>query len=165
MNNLTTAKDIKNAIKQGDVDKIKELINDKSTLTMMTPFGTWLHVASSYGKLGIVKLLISMGADINAKAGVFGGSAINEAANEGHSDIVDYLISCGALLDTSEPERNPLFGAIMSGSRDIVRHLLEKGINASVRYTGDYMKDMDAYAFAIERGQTEIAEMLNPFRK
>lgn len=119
-----------------------------------------MHVASSRGKLSIVKLLVKLGADINRNAGLFGGTALNEAANEGQYDVVDYLLSCGAVMDTSEPERNPLFSAILSGNQGIVRLLLHNGMDASVRYTGDSMKDMDAHAFAIERGQKEIAEMI-----
>jgi hypothetical protein len=38
--------------------------------------------------------------------------------------------------------------------------LVENNIEISIKYFGDNMKDMDAYAFAIERGQTEIAEYL-----
>ncbi len=166
MDLLPVAKEIRTAIKQGDAEKVKELIADnKDLLNLLTPFGTWVHVASSRGKLDIVILLIDMGIDINISAGMFGGTAINEAANEGNLEIVDYLLSCGAKLDTSEPEKNPLFSAILSGNKDIVQLLLNNGIDASVRYTGEYMKDMDAYDFAIERGQKEIAEMLKPYRK
>lgn len=72
-------------------------------------------------------------------------------------------MSRGAELDISEPDRNPLFAAIYGGHKDIVKFLLDSGIYASVRYTGDNIKNMDAYDFAIERGQKEIAEMLLPY--
>ena len=38
--------------------------------------------------------------------------------------------------------------------------LVENNIDISIKYSGETMNDMDAYAFAIERGQIEIAEYL-----
>lgn len=60
----------------------------------------------------------------------------------------------------SESERNPLFSAIHGGHIDIVRFLVEAGIDHRVRYTGSSMQDMDACAFARERGQVDIAVFL-----
>ena len=160
-------KQIRTAIKQGAIEQVQEIFqNNHEALSITTSvFGSWLHVAAQFGKLDIIKYLVSIGADINKNGGIYGGTAINEAADAGHYDIVKYLLSKGAKLDISEPERNPLFGAIMSGNKNIVQLLLDNGIDASVRYTGDYMNNMDAYDFAIERGQKEIAAMLEPYRK
>ncbi len=159
-------KQIRSAIKNGDLKATSELLSSGSNLFhYITPFGTWLHTASSYGKLDIVQYLLVQGMDINKQAGVYNSAAIQEAASEGHYNVVKFLLSQGAELDISEPKKNPLFGAILSGNKDIVKLLLDSGIDASVRYTGDYMQNMDAYDFAIERGQTEIAEMLLPYRK
>lgn len=155
------AKDIRTAIKQGDVERTVALIgSDRERLTMMTPFGTWLHVAASFGKLEIVKRLAEMGADINAYGGIAGGGPLHRAASDGHLDVVQYLISRGAVLDTSEPERNPLFGAIHWGHTAIARALVDAGIDIHVKYSGKSMKNMDALAFAREWGRTDIAEML-----
>jgi len=74
--------EIRSAIKHGNLDRVAALIGfDRSQLTRMTVFGTWLHVAASHGKLEIVKYLIEMGADVNRPGGVFGGTAINDAAS------------------------------------------------------------------------------------
>lgn len=160
------AYEIFDAIDANDYSKIKTVLGDnKYLLNMITPFGSWLHVACMEGKYEIVKLLVQLGLDINIEAGAFNAGAINRAASEGHYDIVKYLLTCGAIMDISEPDRNPLFAAIYGGHKDIVKLLLDSGIDASARYTGDYMKNMDAYDFAIERGQKEIAEMLLPYRK
>ncbi|HBF37743.1 MAG TPA: hypothetical protein DDW50_10515 [Firmicutes bacterium] len=161
MDNIQIVKEIRTAIKQDDVEKAVRLIgSDSELLNMMTPFGSWLHVAASHGKLEIVKRLVKLGADINKQGGVFNGGALNEAATEGHFEIVKFLLSCGADIDISDPERNPLFGAILSGNADIVRLLIGCGIDTHVKYTGKSMKNMDALAFAIERGQKEIADLL-----
>lgn len=63
-------------------------------------------------------------------------------------------------MDVSDPERNPLFGAIYGGHIEIVRLLIDQGIDTHVKYTGKSMKNMDALAFARERGQMDIAALL-----
>ena len=158
MESFEMNKRIRGAIKRGDVDEVIALIgNDQSLRDAMTPFGTWLHVAATYGQLAIVRWLLEAGIELNRRGGIAGGNALNEAAEEGHLDIVRYLLSAGADMDVSDPQRNPLFAAIQTGSLDIVKLLLEHGIDATVRYTGEHMKDMDAHAFAIEHGKREIA--------
>jgi ankyrin repeat protein len=144
-----------------DITKVDSLIRSNiDLLTVMTPFGTWLHVASSFGKLEIVKHLIALGSKVNARGGTFDGNALNIAASGGYLDIVRYLLSCGAEMDVSEPKRNPLFGAIYGRSEETVKVLLEHGIDTHVKYTSSTMNNMDALAFAIERGEGKIADIL-----
>ncbi len=153
------------AARLGRDHEFKALLEEApESLNSMTPFGTWLHVAATSGTLALVRYLVEKGLDPNAKGGTFGGGAINLAASTGRLDVVRYLASCGAELDTSEPERNPLFAAVLAGHAEIVRFLLDSGIDAQVRYTGTSMKDMDAAAFARERGQLAIAALLEARR-
>ncbi|MBU7592616.1 suppressor of fused domain protein [Metabacillus halosaccharovorans] len=161
MNSLQLTKDIRSAIKKSDINKVVELIGSNAELlNMNTPFGSWLHVAASRGELAIVKKLIELGANVNMLGGVYGGGALNEAASAGHYDTVSYLLSCGADMDVSEPERNPLFGAISNGHADIAKLLIESGIDIHVKYTGKSMREMDALAFAKENDRKEIIELL-----
>lgn len=154
-------KDVIEAIKLEDLPALSRMFaEDPALKDIATPFGSWLHVASEYGKFSVVKFLIENGFDIDARGGIAGGSAINIAASEGCLDIVNHLIGLGAELDVSEPERNPLFSAVQGGHDDIVSVLLEAGIDATVRYTGESMKDMDAAAYAREWGRTELADMI-----
>lgn len=155
---------IRTAIKQGNVEEVKILINSNiELLNFMTPFGTWLHVAATSGNLEIVKFLVKSGLSVNIKGGTFNAGAINRAASEGHFEVVKYLINAGAEFDLSEPDRNPLFAAIYGGHIEIVKLLLEKGIDSHISYSGDNMTNMDAYAFAIERGHKEIAQFLQSY--
>ena len=161
-----TGKEIRIAIKQGDKQRVACLIGDsKDILNMMTTFGTWLHVAAAHGQLEIVKYLVDIGADVNARGGTFNGNALNEAASDGYVEVVEYLLHRGAEMDVSEPERNPLFGAVHCGHIDIVRLLIENGLDPHVKYTGEYMTDMDALAFAHENGHAEIVEFLRTLSK
>lgn len=154
-------KDMQIAIAENSSDKISQIISkENNSLEMSTPFGTWLHIAASKGKLEVVKKFIELGINMNKKGGTFNGTAIERAASEGYIEIVKYLISCGAELDTSEPEGNPLFSAIQGGHLEIVKLLIESGINTTIKYTGENMNNMDALAFAIEQGQEEIVKLL-----
>ena len=163
MDSKQIAIEIRLAIKKCNTEKVVELIGTNAeTLNMITPFGTWLHVAASRGELDIVKKLLELGSNINMLEGVNGGGALNEAASSGHIDIVRYLLSCGANLDldVSKPERNPLFGAISNGHVDLTKLLIESGIDTEVKYSGESKKDMDALTFAMGQGQEEIVELL-----
>ncbi|MEW4284584.1 ankyrin repeat domain-containing protein [Priestia koreensis] len=148
-------------IKNGDIEQAKEIIiTNKSLLNFVTPFGTWLHVATRAGELDMIKFLVKSGMDININEGVPKSAPIAHAASEGEINIVEYLFDKGAILDVGDPNRNPLFSATYGGHLDVVKYLIQNGIDITVKYTGDTMKDMGAYEFAIERGQVEIAEYL-----
>lgn len=161
MDEKSLNKTIRNAIKLGDINEVKRLIgDDKEILSTMTSFGTWLHVAAKKGHLEMVEYLINKGIDIDARGDIFDASPIRVAAGAGHFEIVKYLIERGAELDVTLAKRNPLFGAIYGGHKEVVECLVEKGIDISIRYTGENIKNMNAYEYAREFGQTEIAEYL-----
>jgi uncharacterized protein len=162
MNDELQTQKIYEAIKKGHVSELQVLLSSNgSHLEAKTPFGTWLHVAASFGgNLDIVKCLVEMGISVNEKGGVLGGTPLNVAVSRGHIKVVNYLLQCATEIDVSVPERNPLFGAIYGGHKDIVEILIEHGIDTQIRYTGECMSNMDAVAFAQERGHTEIAELI-----
>ncbi|SFS97256.1 Ankyrin repeat-containing protein [Bacillus sp. 103mf] len=89
-------------------------------LTWMTPFVTWLHVTAAHGHLKIIEYLINAGIDIHAQGGTFSTNALERAATKGHLDIAEYLINQNVEIDTSEPDRNPLFATIYGGHFEIV---------------------------------------------
>lgn len=161
MDKKSVNKAIRTGIKLGDINEVKQLIgDDQEILNTITSFGTWLHVAAKKGHLEIVEYLINKGIDIDARGGTFDASALNLASGAGHLEIVKYLIEVGAELDVSLAKRNPLFGAIYGGHKEVVEYLVEEGIDISIRYTGESIKNMDAYGYARKFGQTEIAEYL-----
>jgi ankyrin repeat protein len=161
MDSQTRNRLLYDAAKQArNMEFIALLQQEPDALNVMTPFGSWLHVAATVGNDELVRYLVNRGLDPSIKGGTHKGGAINLAASNGHLKVVQYLLSCGAQVDTSEPERNPLFAAIYGGHADVAMCLLDSGIDASIKYSGQSMKEMDAVAFAKERGQLEIAEVI-----
>lgn len=158
---MNTVKAACHAIKSSDIGTLTVLLNnDPALVQATTPFGPLLHIAAGLGNEQMLAILVSRGADLDSRGGTFGGTALNYAASKGQLGAVRFLLDRGAQIDVSEPERNPLFGAVQSGSLDVARLLIRHGLDTTVAYTGESMKDMDALAFALEMGQTKIAHFL-----
>lgn len=151
-------------INKGDLAAFKAYIEAKpDRLHTVTLFGTWLHLAIMRGQPEIAKYLIDAGLDVNKNSGISDSNSADFAASNGDLEMLKYVHAKGAIFDTSEPTRNPLFSAIYGGHKQVVEWLLESGIDYSVKYTGENMTNMDAIAFAMERGQTAIARTIRDF--
>lgn len=151
------------AISGGNTKEVERLFHQNpDQINAYIPFGggTFLHLAASKSSLEVVKCLIKSGFELNKTGNTEGETAIVAACTKGNYDIVEYLLDLGAVLDVSTTSRNPLFGAIVGRSIEIVRLLLERGIDSSIQYTGGTMTEMDAIAFAFERGESEIATII-----
>ncbi len=111
-------------------------------LDFVTPYGTWLHAAARAGELDMIKFLVESGMDINLNEGVPKSAPIAHAASEGEIGIVEYLFDNGAILDVSDP-RQILILVIYGGHLNIVKYLVQNGIDSTVKYTGDTMKELE----------------------
>jgi len=155
---------IADAISEGDCLRVDSLLNEfPEMLKLQVPsFGSWLHYAAAHGNLEIVKHLISLGFDLNARDKRGEQTPLNKAAVNGNVEIAKYLLSQGATLDTSSSVVNPLFSAIVGRSPEIASLLLDAGIDTEVRYSfgTEPAEQMDAVAFAMMRGEREIAHMI-----
>lgn len=152
---------IRQLIKSGNLAELKVLFKDNQELiNAETAFGTWLEVASAQGQMEIVKFFIGAGIDVNKSVGVTNGSPIESASFRGYLNIVKILYESGARLDVSDFDRNLLFAAINNNHFDVVRFLVEKGIDLSASYAIGDLDACDAYEYARQYGRTEIAEYL-----
>jgi len=162
------AREIHYAIKGNDIDLAIKLLNVNEKLGILSykaPFGTWLHDASAHGHHILVEYLVNKGADINKRGGILGGNALNEAVKNQHIDLTNYLLDLNIEMIIEESEHNPLFTTIYVGNLTIVKILIVRGIDYKISYTSDYMNNMDAEAFALERGEKEIASYLNSLKQ
>lgn len=158
-------KAVRRAIKDGDLASVVQVLEiHPGSLHMNTPFGSWLHMASAHGKLEIVRWLVSQGIELNGIGGMGDRRPLDEAAATGNVDVAKFLIQSGAILDTSDSVRNPLFAAIVGGMSDshtaVARLLIDSGIDTGVKYNGENMNDMDALTFAKEWGRSGIVKLL-----
>lgn len=157
----TEVRQMNKAIEDNDVNFLQnEFSRDPTLVKLNTPLGSLLHLAAADANFSMIKFLIQSGVDVNAVGGTFECGALKIAATECSKDAVKYLLESGALLDTSAPERNPLFGAIYGSNLEVAKLLVEHGIDFRVSYTGKYMNEMDAVNFADERGVTDIRDYL-----
>jgi uncharacterized protein len=150
--------------KSGSTDVIERLFAENlDLLAFRVPSaGTWLHLAASYGSTEMIEYFLVQGLDINSKANSYGDTPIHRAAMEPRPENVKYLLNHGAELDVSTSVGNPLFGAIVGRSPECARLLLDAGIDTSASYVleGEVKIQSDAIAFAMLRGETEIAHMV-----
>jgi ankyrin repeat protein len=73
-----------------------------------------IQSAAGRGELGIVRLLLDYGADVNAP-GIFESTAMNFAARQGHAEVVRLLIERGAAVNPHANSRSyPLENAKFS---------------------------------------------------
>ena len=154
-------KAMRNAIKNGNLDVVKELLgNNDGLLEVNTVFGSWLHIAASYGRIDIASYLIDCGIDVNRNGDISGGNSIRSAAENGQIEMVELLYNHGTVFDVSEAAKNPLFGAIYGGHYNVVRFLVEHGIDIATYYSIGELDKVDACEYAKQLGQTEIEKYL-----
>ncbi|WP_449420525.1 ankyrin repeat domain-containing protein [Phormidium nigroviride] len=127
-----------NAVKANDPIKVNELLTNVNDFEKLFA----LVEASEKGFLEIVQAVIQTGVDINQERPFLQGSALRQAAWEGHAQIVRVLLEAGA--DVILPPQNPkdstaLVLATQEGHFDVVKLLVEAGVNVNeVRAGGNY---------------------------
>ncbi|MDE7298530.1 MAG: ankyrin repeat domain-containing protein, partial [Lachnospiraceae bacterium] len=140
---------------------VKELLNsNEGLLEVNTVFGSWLHIAASYGRVDIASYLIDCGIDVNKNGDISGGNPIRSAAENGQIGMLELLYNNGTVLDVSEAAKNPLFGAIYGGHYSAVQFLVEHGIDITKYYSIGELDQVDACEYAKQLGQTEIEKYL-----
>ena len=92
--------------------------------------GTAAFLAAELGNLEVLKLLQAQGANLDVVGTVNQVSALGVAAQNGHSDVVKYLISEGVDLNKQGLDGdNAVFMAALSGKFDVVQALAAAGAN------------------------------------
>lgn len=125
-NNNINGKLIK-AIKKGNIDLVKSLINPENINSSNELGFTPLMVASSAGNLEIVILLLNAGANVNQMSNNH-FSALILAINKKNLEVTQILLDYGANPDVNYPDQNIslLEYAIITTQLDIIESLLNK---------------------------------------
>ncbi len=112
------------AAERGQTEMVEFLISKGVPVNLQTESRSALHEASYYGHLGVVKVLIKNGADVNRKdfASV---TPIDYAAYRDYKDVVKYLVENGAY--------ETLFSAVVTENLPKIEQLIEKGQNINVK--------------------------------
>lgn len=117
-----------------------------------------LQVAAERNQIAVLKLLIDIGADVNAPLDRW-GSPLQRAADRGHRKIAEVLLAKGARLD--------MYSAVALGRCDDVERLLrlaamiglEKRL-ANVRWDESPWRSTPLLCLAKSKGQAEMARLL-----
>jgi uncharacterized protein len=154
--------EIGKAYREGNLTRVEEIFSlyPGEIESEVPGWGTWLHYAAAHANLDIVKYLVEKGLNINKYEKNDDGNALNSACMNGNYEIAKFLVDNGAEMDTSDPIRNPLFGAVVAPSLETVKLLLERGIDSRVKYDYGSGLLMDAMGLALERGEAEIAKCI-----
>lgn len=115
------------AAKAGDLNKLRSLLGDGSTLNTKDQKGySPLMYAAYYGHDEAVQYLISQGADVNS-TDLGGNSILMGVAFKGHSEILERLLSAGANLHFKNQQGlTAVDFARMFGRFDLVQKLENK---------------------------------------
>ena len=144
-------------IRQNKNAELKRLLTQEGNAdTSNAKRASLIHVASHFGNIHALRLLIQNGANI--QAATFGGwSALHYAAFAGHAQIANTLIAMG--LDVSNTDaggETSLFYAIESGNMNTVKTLVEQG--ADIQHNNG--KGDTPLSIAQNHGQKSIEEYL-----
>ncbi|KAI0860567.1 hypothetical protein F4860DRAFT_478862 [Xylaria cubensis] len=125
---------------------------EEATISRLTP----LHPASYSGNIGIMKLLLTAGADPGLQNDS-GWAPLHLASYHGHSEAVKLLLKAGASIELQTDDgASPLLISVTHGHAQVVKLLLNNG--AMLNEANDL--GWTPLAYACYHGHTEVARLL-----
>ncbi|KAH0538033.1 hypothetical protein FGG08_005345 [Glutinoglossum americanum] len=117
-----------------------------------------LLMAASSDNLDVIKLLLSKGADIEAKD-ADGKTALYRSASFGHFDATKLLLDKGADIEVRERSyaHTALYDAAVGGHFDVVRLLLNRGADTEAKET---VAGWTVLHWATAKGDLDLVELL-----
>ena len=149
------------AINNSDSVKLKAIFDEHPEKKFeVTPLGSWLHYCASRGDTELTKFFLDQGLDVNEVNARTKGNALDAAASSGDFETFILILKRNPDFSDDDTLGNPLFSAIYSGNIEIVDEILKLDIDPMKEYSGQSMVKMNSIAFALERGQREIANRI-----
>ncbi|MCP4550039.1 MAG: hypothetical protein GY835_26570 [bacterium] len=119
---------------------------------------TPLQISILNGGAALIEMLLSSGADIQKTSGDNEESILYRAARFGNGEAVNTLIAHGAKVNAKADDgATPLYGAVIDGSVDIIRMLIDAGAKTDIRLSETKQTPLH---IAAAKGLYEIAELL-----
>ena len=153
--------DLFEAAASGTQDRVEQLLHkDPASINSYSHDGwTALHLAVFFGRVNIVHLLLSKGANIDAPSeNDQRVTPLHSAlANPHNSAVGQLLIGAGANLNLKQSQGyTPLHYAAANGLDQVVRNLLAHAVDTSIKN----QQGKTAYDLAVERGKLSTASLL-----
>ncbi|XP_067670056.1 serine/threonine-protein phosphatase 6 regulatory ankyrin repeat subunit A-like [Haliotis asinina] len=121
---------IMSAAAHGQTDVVKLLMSKGSDVTLLDDYGeSILHIACSGGRVDMLTFILSLGHfDINSR-GRFGRTPVMVAAERGHRQVLDFLVSEGGDVSFRDTEDDSILHvACVGGDVEMVKHLLQMNV-------------------------------------
>ena len=117
----------------GDLDGVVNALAQGGRVAVRIQGGSPLTVAARKGHTDICGLLLAHGSDVNEMELKTKNTALHKAAIYGHENVVEALLSWGAIVDTqSHAGTTPLYLACQPGHLACVLALLKAGARVSL---------------------------------
>lgn len=144
------------ATARGDADMVELLLSRNASINKANHAhpGGLLYAAAKRGHLPIARILLAKGMDPNSSKD-FRRTPMHAATHTGDFQMLDLLIKHGGNIDICVG-RTPLEMAVYAGNTNVVRGLLERGVNMQVTDRNHE----SLLALACRRGVYEVAEIL-----
>ena len=145
---------LQEAAATGNIDSVRSLLEKGARVDEREDsfFKTALHRAAMAGQRNIAELLLTKGANANARDSSV-SAPLHYAAQNGHSDTADLLIAKGADLNAKNGAGDPpLESAARYDRQDVIQLLLSKGATISTLHLAAYMGDLERAEAFIKEG-------------
>ncbi len=156
---LAWADEIHDVAKEGNLAKVKELLEKDPTLinvkdeTGRTP----LHWACRGAHKEVAEYLLEKGADVNAKDNDE-TTGLHSAAGQGHTEVAKLLIKNGTQINAKNYRKNtPLHFAVYNGQQDVTALLVANGAELEIK--DDYGRT-PLLVNALRGGNIDVARIL-----
>ncbi|MFC3150958.1 ankyrin repeat domain-containing protein [Litoribrevibacter euphylliae] len=152
-------KQIYGLVEDGDCEGVRVLlIQHPDKVNEQPTYYSWLHYAAENNDTDMIETLLSLGADVNAKAAKTNSTPIVMAVNERALEAVKCLVENGAEINTGGGESGtPLSAACAEGDLEVVEYLVLQGANMNVVF-GD--PPNTALSYAVMYKHNDIEEYL-----
>ncbi|MCB1175979.1 MAG: ankyrin repeat domain-containing protein [Leptospiraceae bacterium] len=151
--------DILEAVRDGDVEKLKTLVKGKIKMNFadsreMTP----LMIAANDNNLEIANILIESGVDVNIKNKENGKTALMYAASNGFIEMCQLIIADKDIVLNAKDKsgKTALMHAVFNARKEVTKLFIDAGANVNSRTD----TDESAMTFALKSGRSEIVNLL-----